>query len=190
MIEANKNDKNKVIEILSLSFYDNQSVNYIVSHKRNEKEIKALMDYSFEQCRLFGNIYLSDDKDACALILYPQKKHFSFRSIWLDIKLIFKAIGVFRIFKALKREAEIKKMQPKIEMAYLWFLGVIPSAQHNGIGSKLLSELLMTIQKQNLPTYLETSTLTNLPWYKKMGFEVYGDLEIGYRLFFLRNDNF
>lgn len=190
MIKATKIDKKKVIEILSNSFYDNQSVNYIISQKHNKKEINALMDYSFEQCYLFGDIFLSDDKQACALILYPQRKHFSVKAIWLDIKLIFKAIGLSRVFKALKREAAIKKLQPKIDMAYLWFIGVIPSAQHAGIGSKLLSDIIKIEKKENLAVFLETSTLTNLPWYKRFGFEVYDRLELGYTLFFLKNDNF
>ncbi|MFB0496034.1 GNAT superfamily N-acetyltransferase [Mucilaginibacter sp. OAE612] len=188
MKKATYNDKKIVIHILTLSFYDNQSVNYIISEKHNKTQIKALMDYSFEQCYLFGSIYLSDDMDACALILYPQKKHFSFKAIWLDINLIFKAIGVTRIFKALKREAAIKKLQPKIDMAYLWFIGVMPSSQHTGIGSKLLTEIIEAKTKEHLPVFLETSTVINLPWYKRFGFEIYAKLEMGYTLFFLKVD--
>jgi len=188
MIKANKNDKNKVIEILSQSFYDNQSVNYIIGHKHNTKEIKALMDYSFEQCYLFGDVFLSNDKNACALILYPQKKCFSFKAIWLDIKLIIKSIGILRTFKALNRESAIKKLQPKIDMAYLWFIGVIPTAQHTGIGSKLLTEILHEANSKKLPTYLETSTLQNLPWYERFGFIVYNRLELSYSLFFLKRE--
>ena len=101
MKRANYTDKNLVVEILSLSFYENQSVNYIINHEHDKKQIKALMEYSFEQCYLFGAIYLSDDDKACALILYPQKKHFNVKAIWLDIRLIFQAIGLLRIFKAL-----------------------------------------------------------------------------------------
>lgn len=190
MLKANRNDKIKVIEILTLSFYDNQSVNYIINHKHDIHEIKALMDYSFEQCYHFGDVYLSDDRNACALILYPQKKRFNFKAIWLDIKLIFKAIGITRIFKALNRESAIKKLQPQINMAYLWFIGVEPNVQHKGIGSTFLSEILDLKKKENLPVFLETSTLTNLPWYKRFGFEIYEKLEIGYTLFFLKNEKF
>jgi ribosomal protein S18 acetylase RimI-like enzyme len=188
MIKANKRDKDRVVEILCLSFNDNRSVNFIIGEQRNNEQIKALMDYSFEQCFLFGDIYLSDDQNACALILYPQKKSFSFKGVWLDIKLIFQAIGVFRIFKAIKREAAIKKLQPKIDMAYLWFIGVIPTAQHTGIGGAFLSEIIKVTSQEGLPIFLETSTVINLAWYKKYGFEVYEKLELGYALFFLKRN--
>jgi len=188
MKRADYSDKTIVIEILSQSFYDNQSVNYIINHQRNKNEIAALMEYSFEQCYLFGDVFLSDDQKACALILYPQKKHFSIKGVWLDIKLIFKAIGILKVLKALNRESAIKKLHPKIDMAYLWFIGVLPGWQHKGIGSKLLSDLIEVKSTENLPMFLETSTINNIPWYKKFGFEVYAELELGYKLYFLKVD--
>lgn len=188
MVIANKNDKNRIVEILTHSFYNNLSVNYITGHQQSEKRIRALMDYSFEQCYLFGEIYLSDDKNACALLLYPQKKYISFRAIWLDVRLIFKAIGVSRIFKALKREAAIKKLKPKTDMVYLWFIGVDPLEQHKGYGSSLLTDILKMAGNLNLPVFLETSTLNNLPWYEHFGFEVYDKFSFGHTLFFLKKD--
>jgi GNAT superfamily N-acetyltransferase len=188
MIKASKNDKRHIVEILSNSFYDNHSVNYIIAHRRSKKEIIALMDYSFEKCLLYGNVYLSDDKNACALIIYPQKKHFSIKATWLDIKLIFKSIGLLRIFKALNRESAIKTLQPKVDMSYLWFIGVLPSAQHTGIGSKLLTEIIEEADSKELPIYLETSALRNLPWYERFGFMVYNRLELSYTLFFLKRE--
>jgi len=41
---------------------------------------------------------------------------------------------------------------------------------------------------QFVPVYLETSTLKNMPWYKRMGFEVYDEVELSYTLFFLKLD--
>lgn len=187
MKKASKSDRSTIVKILNQSFYENQSVNYIIGESHNESQINALMEYSFDQCNLFGDIFLSDDNNACALILYPQEKRFSIKSIWLDICLIFKAIGISNIFKALKRENSIKGLQPKINMAYLWFIGVKPSEQHAGIGTKLLSEVLQFAASKKLPVFLETSTLKNLPWYGRNGFHEYAQLDLGYKLFFLKN---
>ncbi len=41
----------------------------------------------------------------------------------------------------------------------------------------------------NRPIYLATSTMKNLPWYKKSGFEVYNELDLGYNLFFLKRES-
>lgn len=186
---AKYNDKPLVVDILTKSFDTNQSVNYIAKQDgKRLKRISALMDYSFEVCYMFGDVFLSDDRKACALILYPDKKKTTLKSILLDIKLIFSCIGVENIKKALARESKIKRLQPKELMYYLWFIGVDPKYQNEGIGSILLNEIIKDSKHKRRPIYLETSTLKNLPWYKKYGFQIYNELELSYKLFFLKRE--
>jgi len=149
MVKVGLDKKEVVVNILTESFASNLSVNYIAGASNGKSKRKALMEYSFEICYLFGDIYLSDDELACALILYPDKKKTTIRTICLDIFLMFKCIGFLNIGKAISREKSIKSIQPKSRMAYLWFLGVNPSFQHSGIGSKLLKEVLF-FQKKKL----------------------------------------
>jgi ribosomal protein S18 acetylase RimI-like enzyme len=187
MIKAKTDDKALVIDLLSRSFDGNQSVNYIV--RQDEKRIQrihSLMDYSYKVCSQFGEVWLSNDQKACALLLYPHLKRTTLKSIWLDIKLMFQVIGLDGIQKAMSREAQIKKLQPKDKMTYLWFIGVDPTRQHEGIGGKLLKEIIEEANMKTLPVYLETSTLQNLPWYERFGFKIYNKLELGYTLFFLK----
>ena len=189
MIKAEPSDKDLIVQILTKSFEANQSVNYIVKQdKKRIKRIEALMDYSFEVCYLFGDVFLSDDKKACALILYPDKKKPSLKSMVLDTKLIFSSMGLGNIKKAMHREAMIKKLQPKELMYYLWFIGVDPEYQNGGIGSKLLQEIINDSSKKQRAVFLETSTLKNIPWYKKFGFYIYNELELTYKLFFLKRE--
>lgn len=98
--------------------------------------------------------------------------------LW-DIKLIFQAVGFGNIGKTVKREKLINSIQPKMPMTYLWFIGVDPSIQNHGIGSKLLHEIIEYSNKNNRPIYLETSTIKNLPWYEIFGFEVYNKQDGG-----------
>ncbi len=144
------------------------------------------MDYSFEICHRFGKVYLMDDKKACALVLFPEQKETSFETILLDVKLVLNSVGVFNIGKALKRESRIKEIQDNVPMYYLWFIGVDPASQGQGLGTKLMEELIAESETMQLPIYLETSTLKNLPWYRKFGFEVYHELDLSYKLFFLK----
>ena len=189
MISATRADKNLVVKILTESFIDNQSVNYIV--KQDEKKIqriKKLMEYSFDVCDLFGEVFISDNKKGCALILLPDKKKTSIRSILLDVKLIISCTGLSNLFKALRHESKIKKLQPKALKYYLWFIGVDPHEQHNGIGTALMAEIIKNAASKGRPLLLETSTLKNIPWYKRFGFTVYYELDLGYRLYFLKKD--
>lgn len=187
MIKAKYNDKNLVVGILTKSFDTNQSVNYIVKQDaKRAQRVRALMDYSFEVCYLFGDVFLSDDKKACALITYPDKKKTNLKSILLDVKLIFFAVGLKNIKKTLARETLINKVQPKELKYYLWFIGVDPEYQNEGIGSVLLDEIIEDSEHKKRPIYLETSTLKNLPWYQKFGFQIYHELDLSYKLFFLK----
>ena len=62
MIKAAYSDKNLVVDILTDSFETNQSVNYIVKQdKKRVNRIRSLMDYSFEVCYSFGEVFLSDN---------------------------------------------------------------------------------------------------------------------------------
>lgn len=187
MIKAAYSDKNIVIDILTKSFDTNKSVNYIV--KQDEKRIsriEALMAYSFEICYAFGEVFLSVDKNACALILFPDKKKATIKSMLWDVQLIWNSVGVMNISKALQRESKIKNIQPKELMYYLWFIGVDPKYQHQGIGTKLLTDIVKDSLTHKRSIFLETSTVQNLPWYQSSGFEVYSDLELDYKLYFLR----
>lgn len=185
MLKAHISDKNEIIDILAQSFIDNKSVNYIIPQDAKRiKRIKNLMSYSFELCYRFGEVLFSDDKKAVALVIYPDKKTTSFKTIWLDIKFIMSAIGIFNIQKAIKREAAINQVHPKRPLAYLWFIGVRPPDQLKGAGTQLLNEIIN--HTSNKTICLETSTERNLPWYKKNGFETYKELDFGYKLYCMK----
>jgi len=190
MIKAKYSDKNLVVDILTKSFDTNQSVNYIVKQDAKRiQRVRALMDYSFEVCYLFGDVFLSDDKKACALITYPDKKKTTFKSILLDVKLILSVVGLENIKKTLARESLINKIQPKELKYYLWFIGVDPKYQNEGIGGRLLEDIIKDSNQKKRTIFLETSTLENIPWYKKFGFQVYNELELSYKLFFLKREH-
>jgi ribosomal protein S18 acetylase RimI-like enzyme len=187
MTRADYNDKSRVVDILTQSFEENKSVNYVIKqdNKRTER-LKNLMEYSFEICYLFGDVLFSDDKKACALIVYPDKKKVSLKSVWLDVKLALSTIGISNLGKAMKREAIIKKGHPETLFSYLWFIGVKSDEQNKGAGSHLLSEIIDKGKAEGRIICLETSTERNLPWYKKFGFKIYKELDFGYKLYCMK----
>lgn len=189
MIKATSRDKEIVVTILAESFDSNKSVNYVANQSKNRlKNIRVLMEYSFDTCLDYGEIFLSEDKSACALILYPENKKTTYKSIYNDLRLAISCIGVTRIFKVLEREGKIKSNHPKTSMAYLWFMGVTPAKQGTGIGGKLLTEVITYCDSLKKPIFLETSTLKNLPWYSKYGFGIIKELDLSYTLYILKRD--
>lgn len=187
MIAANYKDKNLVVNILTKSFEDNKSVNYIVKQdKKRNQRIKKLMEYSFEMCFLFGEVFLSEDKKGCALIMLPDRKKATLRTIVLDASLVLSSIGLLNIKKAFNRESKIKEFHPHKMIYYLWYIGVDTIEQNKGIGTALMKDVIKEGIKKKRAIYLETSTLKNIPWYEKFGFTIYNELDLGYRLFFMK----
>jgi hypothetical protein len=189
MTNALYTDKNLVVNILNQSFADNKSVNYIIKQdSKKALRLKHLMAYSFDTCYQFGEILLSNDRRACALIIFPDKKRTTLQSIAASVKLIFTCMGLGNVTKAMQREAAIKNSHPQKRIYYLWFIGVDKTEQGMGIGSELMKEIIAHSTKLNRPIYLETSTLKNIPWYQKFGFGIYKELDFGYKLYCLKRE--
>lgn len=189
MVQANSSDKQLVTDILVHAFDTNKSVNHMVpADNRRDQRMRALMAYSFDVCMDWGQVFLSDDKTGCALLLLPEKKKTTLRSIARDARLVISCFGLSHLQTVLRREAAIKKLQPKEPGLYLWFIGVQPHVQHRGTGSQLMQQVIQFSERIRRPLFLETSVVKNVAWYQQFGFRVYQELDLGYRLYFMRRD--
>ncbi len=183
-------NKTAVVDILCQSFDNNKSVNYIVKQdKKRAQRIKVLMEYSFDVCNMFGNVYLSDDGNVCALTILPEKRKTNIYSILLNIKLIITCIGLWRVFKVLKRDSLIKSLYLDKSIFYLWFIGVKSTEQQKGHGGKLIERIIKDAELLQKPIYLETSMADNLLFYKKYGFDIYQKIDLGHTLYLLKRDS-
>ena len=74
MIKASEKDKELVVSILVSAFKDleeDNSINFIVENGEDRIDrMKALMGYLFEKSMLFGEVYLSQNKNACLLLSF------------------------------------------------------------------------------------------------------------------------
>lgn len=187
MIKADYIDKDIVVQILTKSFNENKSVNYVIKPDAKRVDwIKRLMEYSFNMCQAFGEVWMSEDKKGCVLVLWPHKKQTLLKAVMWDVKLAIKAIGMGRVLQVLNRESRIKTHHPKSQFCYLWFIGVDPPYQGKGIGSGLLKEILNLCEAKAQPIYLETSVEKNLAWYQHFGFEVFHTLRFSHDLYLMR----
>jgi hypothetical protein len=191
MIRADGKDKQFIVDLLTESFDDNKSVNYIIKGGPHRKrQIAVLMEYSFEVCSKFGDVFLNEQRTACSLVLYPDKKKASLQSIFLNIKLILIAIGFKNIKKVLDREKKINTLYPSKDIFYLWYIAVKKDAQGRGIGTALLKEICTCAATANKDIYLETSAEENIRWYKKLDFDLYRELDFTYTLSCFRKKTF
>lgn len=180
-------DQHRILKILTGAFSGNKSVGFLAGAGPGRKgRMSFLMRYSLALCSRYGRVFLSADRNACALALLPHTKSFSLTSLAWDLRLAWKLVVAGTLLRVLGRESKIKKLHPNGPFYYLWFIGVDPLKTRRGLGTVLLMEVLEDARQQGLPVYLETSVEANLSWYQNFGFQVYAEMDLGYRLYFLR----
>lgn len=189
MRKASQSDKKKVVEILTESFIDNKSVNYILKKGGNkERKIKDLMNYSFNLGMKKGDIFINEENNACSIIMYPKKKKYDFWSLIQDIKLVKNVIGLKKVIKVSKKEKEVSNHHPENNFAHLWYIGVEKKSQGRGLGTDFLNKICTYYKEKDLKIYLETSTEINIPFYKKSDFGVFNiNEEYGFKFYHLKN---
>ena len=126
-----------------------------------------------------GNSYTIEDADGGALWLSPGAYA---PSAAQQIRMLPGLAGIFglgRLPRALRDLGQMESIHPKRGPHwYLGFLGVEPAKQGRGLGTRLLGPVLQRCDAERLPAYLETSNASNLPLYRRQGFEVIGECEI------------
>lgn len=188
MKKAEKQHRHQVTEILKLAFADNNSIRDIVGHGPGcDGRLKSLIGYAIDICQTYGKIWVSEDGNACALVLFPDRRKFSLRSVLWDLKLVIRVVGLANIFRVMRRESLIARQHFLTKSYYLWFIGVRPECQGQGIGSAFLSGLLADAEFLRRTVFLETSVERNVAWYRKFGLQVYHEQDMGYPLFFMHN---
>jgi ribosomal protein S18 acetylase RimI-like enzyme len=75
---------------------------------------------------------------------------------------------------------EWARRDPLNQHWHLGPVGVLPSHQGNGIGTKLLSRFCKEVDACLAPAYLETDTDENVRFYERFGFQVVEETEIFY----------
>ena len=155
MIRAIYSDKPFIIDILSRAFENNNCVNEVIKQdKFRQKRIQNIMDYSFEICWNYGEIYYSTDHKAVALLFFPDKKKITMKSVWRDVCFLLRDIDAHQVLSVVSREFQLRKYYPE-HFAYLWYLGVDPECQGQGVGSSLLKEVIKLEDRNDVPIYLK-----------------------------------
>ncbi|WP_408028837.1 GNAT family N-acetyltransferase [Tenacibaculum xiamenense] len=193
MIKATKKDKELIVDILTSAFEPitiPNSINFVVKQDAKRRErLQVLMEYLFNNSLRFGEVFLSDNRKACALIQYPHTKKITLQTVLWDFKLALKCIGLMNVVKVLKRELALKKYHTKEPHIHPMILGTYSDERGKGHGFRLIKNLQEYYKDSTLPVIIETTTKENLDLYQYFGFEIFKETsELQYPLYFLRKN--
>lgn len=191
MIKAKISDKKLVVDILVEAFAplkEKNSVNFIV--KQDEKSLermRILMEYLFDNAMRSGEIFLSDNKASCLLVSYANKNNFSFTSLRGKIRLAFKCISIFRVFRVLKRQSIIQRNYPKTNHIRPMIFAVKNEYKGTATAAKLIMQVFKEFQNNTLPIIIDTASKDHVKLYQKFGLKVFNKEEgLGFPIYLLR----
>jgi GNAT superfamily N-acetyltransferase len=82
------------------------------------------------------------------------------------------------IIRGLRLLAKVEEIHPEEPHWYLAALGTAPEQQGKGEASAALAPVLQRCDDEGVPAYLESSKESNLPFYRRHGFEVTTELRV------------
>jgi len=95
----------------------------------------------------------------------------------LDLGATMIRHGGFRgLLSGMKVDDALCSKKPKAPHYYLFAIGARQGRQGKGIGGRLMAEGLERVDADHMPAYLESSKESNVPFYRRFGFEVTEEL--------------
>jgi len=179
--KAEKRDVDGLTRSLARAFDEDPLINWIVRQDaRRADGFDALFRVSLERlCLAHRWVLTTDDRTAGALWYPPGTSKISFvQQLRMLPQMILGASlrGLPRLIRVMD---VLDEHHPKTSHFYLQFVGVDPDHRGRGLGTALMKPVLEHCDGEGLGAYLENSNERNLPLYRRLGFEVTEELELG-----------
>jgi len=148
----------------------------IGDEKKKERTMLEYMDYSIHEANTYGKIGTHDNENyGASLWVTPLNSDlYSLRKTEKTAQMI--SIFGSDVYAKINLVGEFMNSQNSKhisnDMWYLSILGVNPAYQNQGLGKKLVEPVLIEADKLQVATYLETFTLQNNSFYKRLGYEI------------------
>lgn len=177
---ATREDIGPAAETLARAFATDPVVAEFIREGPNRTQ--RLAKFFELECRVassgYGEIWLDDDGLGAAIWRRPGGFP---EPLSVQLRMLPRYLRLFpREFVGASRAmTTIAKAHPKEPHWYLVAIGVVPEAQGQGRGAKLLEPVLSRCDEEPIAAYLEASTEDNARLYARLGFERRDEIELG-----------
>lgn len=170
-------------DAVARGFQDNEIWVWLLPDDRTrarveKRQYRALVRHVFLPRRSGWVSRTPEGETAGAALWYPPgtKRH-SFRETMAE-SLPFLPEGIPHLGQASRLQRLITSNWPADPHWYLSVLSVSPESQGNGHGSALIRPGLEAADRDGLGCWLETQRQSNIPFYRRFGFELVDELEV------------
>jgi ribosomal protein S18 acetylase RimI-like enzyme len=172
MIKAVAGDKDLVVSLLQQA--GEGLSNYLF---KNKEQQELLLSHLFDLYFYVGEIWLSDNRRACALIMQPGISLLNGKAVRWLFKLFLFQVGRVVLQEAWHQVNRGGRLKGIHKITYIRWICVDPLFQGRGTGSGLLGRILEKAAAKNRIVFAQTAVVKNLDWLERFGFEGYDVLD-------------
>lgn len=158
-------------DIIGESFADDPVNQWIFRSKKSIANFYGMVAKKLYLQKGYGHVM--KDGSGGTLWLPPSVKKLI--PLWNSMDIAASMIwhgGVNAPFRGMGVDDALAEYKPTDSHYFLFAIGVRPSLQRRGIGTKLMEIGLEQADSEGMPAYLESSKKSNVPFYNQFGFEV------------------
>jgi GNAT superfamily N-acetyltransferase len=163
-----------VAAAIARGFHDNEIWAWVIPDDRRRARLLPRL-YRARLRHLYlprGEAWTTPDAVGGALWLPPSVPKRRLREQLAEIAALFPGLGIGGARRGTRIEELMTEHTPREPHWYLEVLSIDPDHQRRGHGSRLLAPVLDRCDADGVPAYLETNRESNLPYYRRFGFEL------------------
>jgi GNAT superfamily N-acetyltransferase len=177
---AGSADAPALCAVLAQAFEDDPvAVHLIPSHRRRLRGLEAFFRLQLTRDLLpQGCVFTTEDRSGAALWAPPGMSVPNGLAVLVSLVPLAPYVVGREMARSVRSLARITSLRPREPHWYLAVLGTDPSRQGQGIGSALLQPVLARCDAEGARAYLESSKESNVPFYRRHGFHVAGEVHL------------
>ena len=177
---ATPTDVPSIGEALALAFEDDPAMTWLFGEIEDRKPrlLQRYLTHETGRHLKQANVFTTDDHAGGALWDPPGHWKTNLRDILGMMPVMLPGLR-FHVVTALRGLSMIEAAHDRHpEHYYLAVLGTRPDRQGHGVGSTLLQPVLRRCDEEGIGAYLESSKESNIPFYRRHGFEVVEEIRL------------
>ncbi|MEO9224368.1 MAG: GNAT family N-acetyltransferase [Acidimicrobiales bacterium] len=175
---AEESDLDAIAWALTRAFADDPLMGHILRTKHRDPGTQRFFVHEAKRALDKGAVYTTAGAGmrGGAIWSAPDKWRVTGLELLGEWPLLF-AFGT-AVPRALSVLNRMQKVHPDEPHWYLAILGTEPAHQGKGVGSALMAPVLERCDTEGIPAYLESSKEVNIPFYRRHGFNVTGEVVV------------
>ena len=169
---ATVHDLDRSAEVLGLAFADYPWTRWTVDSDDHVCRVTALQRLALEAYGLaFGHVWLAVvDGIAESVVVWMDSAIDIPSDVHQRIADATATLAGSRATASLDAESQLSDWRPKRRHLYLATVGTSPTMQRRGLAEQAIAPMLATADREGVAAFLETSSESNVAFYRKLGF--------------------